>query len=76
MFRGDTLLILGHGVKCPGQLWPLARGWHALRCLVTHFSQNTAVFYDKHILLIVLCIFWLEFVLKRCITSNGKRKRL
>ena len=32
MMRGETLLILGHGVI--GQLCPPARGCHALRCLV------------------------------------------
>ena len=34
MVRGGTLWILGHGVKFQGQLYPLARGCHALRCLV------------------------------------------
>ena len=34
MMRGGTLLILGHGVIGQGQLCPLARGCHALRCLV------------------------------------------
>ena len=32
--RGGTLLILGQGVKGQGQPPPLARGCHALRCLV------------------------------------------
>ena len=35
MMRGGTILIVGHGVKGQDQLWPLARGCHALRCLVT-----------------------------------------
>ena len=35
MMRGGTLLIWGHKVKFQGQLWPPARGCHALRCLVT-----------------------------------------
>ena len=30
----ETLLISGHGVKCRGQLLPLAHGYHALRFLV------------------------------------------
>ena len=34
MMRGGTLLIFGHGVKGQDQLWPPARGCHALRCLV------------------------------------------
>ena len=34
MTRGGTLLILGHGVKFQGQLWPPGRGCHALLCLV------------------------------------------
>ena len=34
MMKGETLLILGHGVIGQGQLCPPARGCHALRCLV------------------------------------------
>ena len=34
MMKGETLLILGCRVKGQGQLWPPARGCHALRCLV------------------------------------------
>ena len=26
MMRGGTLLIMGHGVKCQGQLWPTCEG--------------------------------------------------
>ena len=39
------------------------------------FGQNTAEFYDKHVLLTVLCIFWQAFGLKFfCIASNEKWK--
>ena len=34
MMRGETLLILGRRANCRGQLWPPARGCHALHCLV------------------------------------------
>ena len=40
MMRGGTLLIFGHGVKGQDQLWPPARGCHALRCLV-YFTLNS-----------------------------------
>ena len=36
--EGKTLLILGLGVIGQGQLFPPARGCHALRCLVTLLS--------------------------------------
>ena len=38
MIKGVTLLILGHGVKFQGQLWPPARGCHGLRCLVLNIG--------------------------------------
>ena len=47
MMKGGTLLILDHEVKFQGmQLWPPARGRHALRCLVHFLVQysNTATF--------------------------------
>ena len=37
MMRGGTLLILGHIVRCNGQPWPPARGYHALRFIVLFF---------------------------------------
>ena len=40
MMRGEPLLILGHGVKGQGQLCPLVRGCHALRCLVLFAMGN------------------------------------
>ena len=60
MFRGDTLLILGHGVKSPGQLWPLA-----LRCLVTRFRKNTAAFYDK----LIFFNFALNILARICVET-------
>ena len=44
--------------------------------IFTSFGQNTAAFYDKHILITVLCIFWPESVLKPryftlYLTENG-----
>ena len=40
MMKGETLLIWGHGVIGQGQLCPLARGCHALRCLVIFQSKK------------------------------------
>ena len=45
--------------------------------MFTSFGQNTAEFYDEHILLTMLCIFLAEFVLKPryfalYLTENGQ----
>ena len=45
--------------------------------IFTSFGQNIAEFYDKHILLTMLCIFWSEFVFEPGyfalhLTENGK----
>ena len=48
-----------------------------INTIVTTFGQNTAEFYNKHILLTVLCIFWRELGLNPRyfalhLTENGK----
>ena len=40
MKRGETLLIMGHGVKGQGQLCPLARGYHTLHGLVYFYAPG------------------------------------
>ena len=60
MMRGGTPSILGHGVKFHGQLWPHARGCHALRYLVkgcTEAALNHRVLQNEGALrVIILCI--------------------
>ena len=36
-----------------------------MKRIVNSFGQNTAEFYENHILLTMMCIFWSEFELKR-----------
>ena len=48
-----------------------------MKTIFTSFGHNTAEFYDKQILLTVICIFWPEFGLKPRyfvlhLTENGK----
>ena len=48
-----------------------------INTIFTNFGQNSAEFYDNHILLSMICIFCSEFGLKRCyfallLTENGK----
>ena len=50
-----------------------------IKTIFTSFGQNAAEFYDKHILLTALCIFWPEFWLKPRyfalhLTENGIKK--
>ena len=35
-----------------------------MKTIFIRFGQNTAEFYDKHIVLTMFCIFWPEFGLK------------
>ena len=52
-----------------------------MKTFSANFGPNTAEFYDKHILLTLVCIFWLEFGLKPQyfalhLTENGFFKNI
>ena len=40
----DLIVILGHRVKCCDQLWPPARGCHALHCVVVFVELEFGIF--------------------------------
>ena len=59
MMNGGTLLIFGHGIKGQGQLYPTARGCHALRCLVLFSGLSLSSFkiFTIHLVhCIIICI--------------------